>query len=97
MKFDQLKTQYKTSILNIANHRNIENIRVFGSVARGDDNKNSDVDLLVHLKPEADLLDLSGFHLDMEDLLNCKVDVIPDNSIRQSMKDKILAEAICLI
>ncbi len=90
----QLKTKYHSSILDIARHRNIENIRVFGSVARGDNNENSDIDFLVHLKPEADLLDLSGFHLDLEELLNCKIDVVPDNSIHWSIRDQILSEAL---
>ena len=94
---DQLKTKYQSSILNIATQRNIENIRIFGSLVRGDNNHKSDIDFLVHLKPEADLLDLSGFHLDMEELLNCRVDVVPDNSIHWSIKDQILREAVPLI
>ena len=75
MNFDQLKKQYKDSIIAIAKKRKIENVRIFGSVARGVQNKKSDIDFLIHLKPEANLLDLSGFHLDLEELLNCKVDV----------------------
>ena len=59
-------------------------------------NGESDIDFLVHLLPDADLLDLSGFHLDLEELLNCKVDVIPDNSIHWSMKDQILSQALSL-
>ena len=96
MRIDQIKTQYKNLILEIAKQRKIDNIRIFGSVARGTQNKKSDIDFLVHLLPEANLLDLSGFHLDLEELLKCKIDVIPDNSIHWFIKDKILSEAISL-
>jgi predicted nucleotidyltransferase len=94
MKFDQLKAKYKDSILEIAKQRKIDNVRVFGSIANGNQNNYSDIDFLVHMTKEADLLDLSGFHLDLEELLNCKIDVIPDNSIHWSIKDKILSEAV---
>ena len=89
MKFNKLKTKYKDLILAIAEKRKIDNVRIFGSIARKQENKRSDIDFLVHLQPNADLLDLSGFHLDLEKLLNCKVDVIPDNAIHWSIKDRI--------
>lgn len=96
MRIDEIKTQYKNSILQIGRERKIDNIRVFGSVAKKTQTEKSDVDFLVHLLPEASLLDLSGFHLDLEELLKCKIDVIPDNSIHWSIKDKILSEAISI-
>lgn len=96
MNFLELKTRHKNSILEIAKDRKIENVRVFGSVAKNSSHEKSDVDFLVHLKPEADLLDLSGFHLDLEELLHCKVDVVPDNSIHWSIREKVLKEAIPL-
>ncbi|MFT6220039.1 MAG: putative nucleotidyltransferase [Rickettsiales bacterium] len=96
MNIEQLRTKYRDSILQIAEDRNIEDIRIFGSVARGDNDVKSDIDFLVHLNSEADLLDLSGFGLDVEELLKCKIDVVPDNSIHWSIKDKILKEAITL-
>ena len=68
MKLHQLKTEFGSQIAEIAKRRNIENIRVFGSVARGDSGEKSDVDFLVHLRPQASLLDLSGFNLDLQDL-----------------------------
>jgi predicted nucleotidyltransferase len=51
---------------------------------------------LVHLLPGANLLDLSGFNLDLAELLKCRVDVVSDNSIHWSIKDKIIAEAVSL-
>jgi predicted nucleotidyltransferase len=94
MNLEQIKTQYSSQILDLAKQRKIENVRIFGSVARGEENKKSDVDFLIHLLPEASLLDLSGFNLDLAELLNCKVDVVSDNSIHWSIKEKILAEAV---
>ena len=96
MKLQQLKFHYKESILNISKSRNIDNVRIFGSVVTNKNNKKSDIDFLIHLLPNASLTDLSGFKIDLEKLLNCKVDVVPDNSIYHSIKDKILSQAVSL-
>ncbi len=66
MKLEQLKTKYRDLILEIARQRNIENIRIFGSTARGEDIETSDI----NLKPNADLLDLSGLHYGFETIPN---------------------------
>ncbi len=56
----------------------------------------SDIDFLVHFKPGASLFDLSGFHLDIGDLLNCKIGVISDRKIYHAIRDRVLAEAVPL-
>ena len=94
MNLEQIKTQYSSQILNLAKRRKVENVRIFGSVARGEENKKSDIDFLIHLSSNANLLDLSGFNLDLADLLNCKVDVVCDNSIHWSIRERILLEAV---
>jgi predicted nucleotidyltransferase len=96
MNLAQIKTQYSGPIAEIAKRRKIGNIRIFGSVARGEESEKSDIDFLVHLLPGANLLDLSGFNLDLAELLKCRVDVVSDNSIHWSIKDKIIAEAVSL-
>ena len=96
MNLQQLKTKYKNSILKIAKQRNIDNIRIFGSVVHNNNNNKSDIDFLIHLLPNASLIDLSGFQFEIEKLLNCKTDVIPDNSIHWSIKDKVISEALPL-
>jgi predicted nucleotidyltransferase len=68
-------------------------VRIFGSVARGEDNGASDVDLLVDLEPEATLFDLLGLANDLEDLLGIKVDVGSSASLRASVREEVLAEA----
>lgn len=55
MDLNLLRTKYKTQILEIAEEWNVENIRVFGSVVRGEATKKSDVDFIVHMKPNSGL------------------------------------------
>ena len=95
MNLEQLRA-FKPQILAIAEKKNAYNVRVFGSVARGEATEDSDVDLLVTLKPEASLFDLGGLNYYISELLNTKVDVVPDNSIRKRLEPIILAEALPL-
>jgi predicted nucleotidyltransferase len=67
---------------------------VFGSIARGESTKSSDIDLLVEFPPSASLLDLVGLTQDLEKLLGRKVDVITYDSIHPLLKDEILAEKV---
>lgn len=93
MDIEILRQKYRDQILLIAQKYKAENVRVFGSVARGDSNKNSDIDFLVHFKKGASLLDESGLYLDLKELLSCKIDVISDRAIRSEFKNNILEEA----
>lgn len=93
MQLDTLRA-YKPAILAIADKHGIENIRVFGSTARGDAIPSSDVDFLVHLKPGASLFELGGLHYDLQELLGCHVDVVPDDG--EIFYPLILQEAIPL-
>ena len=72
------------------------NLRVFGSVARGDDTSASDVDLLVDLGPRVGLLALIGLEMEMEELLGVDVDLIPASGLKPGLRDRVLAEAISL-
>ncbi len=95
MNLEELRN-YRSSIVSLAKKRHIDNIRIFGSVAKNQEHKKSDIDFLIHMKKEADLLDLSGFKLDLEELIGTPVDVIPDNSIHHLLKKQILSEAVRL-
>jgi predicted nucleotidyltransferase len=94
MQLEELR-QYKPQILAIAEEHGVGNVRVFGSVARGEADDKSDVDFLVSIER---LLGWKYFGLEpaLEDLLKHKVDVISDNSIHKRLRDRILAEAIPL-
>jgi hypothetical protein len=86
----------RQEILRIAQAHGATNIRVFGSVARGEEGPESDLDLLVEMKPESSLLDLVSLWQDLEDLLGYKVNVITEGGISPYLRDRIYAEAVLL-
>jgi uncharacterized protein len=69
---------------------------VFGSYARGEAGKNSDLDVLVEFYAGANLLDLVGLSNFLEDELNIKVDVVPVDTLRQEIKDQVFKEAVSI-
>ena len=83
----------RDEILTLAAKRGASHVRVFGSVARGDDGPESDIDFLVDMDAGRTLIDLIGFALDVEDLLGRKIDVGTDNGLSPHVKDRVLAEA----
>lgn len=83
----------RDEILRIASTHGARNLRVFGSVARGEDSPHSDIDLLVEMDPGRSLLDLVALGQDLEDLLQRKVDVLTDVSVHPALRDRILSEA----
>lgn len=85
--------QKRNDILRIAAHYGARNLRVFGSVARGEDRAHSDVDLLVDMDPDRSLLDVVGLGQDLEELLNRRVDVLTGASLHPALRDRILAES----
>lgn len=71
----------------------LENIRIFGSVLRGEEREDSDIDILFDFTPDANLLDWVGFQQDLEEELGKKIDAVPAKSLHWYIKDKILNEA----
>ncbi|WP_245971557.1 nucleotidyltransferase family protein [Calidithermus terrae] len=86
----------KAEILAVAAKHGASNLRVFGSVARGKADGNSDLDLLVDLEEGRSLWDLGGLTADLEDLLGVRVDVGTARSLRPEIRDEVIAEAIAL-
>ena len=80
-------------ILRIAALHGAHNIRLFGSVARGEDRPDSDLDLLVDMESGRSILDLVGLGQDLEDLLHRKVDVLTDASVHPALREQVLADA----
>ena len=72
------------------------NIRVFGSVARGQENENSDIDFLVDLRDERSLWDLGGLWVELNDLLNVRIEVFTENTLKDSIRRIASKEAILL-
>ena len=85
---------HRDEILEIAAHRGVSNVRVFGSVARGDATPTSDIDLLVDFDTTHRGLDLFAFAREVEELLGCGVDV--GTEVHPLIRDKVNAEAILL-
>lgn len=82
----------KNKIMPILNRHSVKKAAIFGSFARGEEKKTSDIDILVKLPGEKSLLDLIGLKLDLEDILNKKVDVLTYDSIHPLLKNIILNE-----
>ncbi len=82
------------TILEIAGRRGAKNVRVFGSVARGDSHPESDVDFLVEMEKGRSLFDLGGFLMDLRDLLECEVDVVTEKGLKARIRDAVLTEAV---
>ncbi len=83
----------RTEILETARRHGARNVRVFGSVARGDDDERSDLDLLVEMEPGRSLLDHAALLLELEELLGCKVDILSEKGIKARMREQVLREA----
>jgi len=96
MGFDEFLKQKREEILRIAHGHGARNVRVFGSVARGEAKPGSDVDVLVEMKPGRSLLDIIAIKQDLEDLLGRKVDVVTEAAVSPYIRDAVLKGAISL-
>jgi predicted nucleotidyltransferase len=85
----------RSDILRLAKH-GASNVRVFGSLARGLANEQSDVDFLVDFAPDRSLLDQVALQQDMRTLLGCDVDVVEPGGVSPYLAERILAEAVPL-
>lgn len=92
MNLHELRTKYRQDIIALAKTYGAEDIRVFGSVARGAPQPN-DIDLLVRFKPGTSLLDEAGLDLALNQLLGEKVDLLGEDTIREEFKPFIFSEA----
>ena len=93
MSNDPLLEAKRADILRIAARHGAYNIRVFGSRARGQARPDSDLDLLVDVKPNHSPWFPAGLVADLEDLLGCKVDVVTPNALHWYIRDEALQEA----
>jgi predicted nucleotidyltransferase len=90
---DTLRVERREEILRLAKRRGAHSLRVFGSVARGEANENSDLDLLVAWEPGRSLMDHAGLVQDLQELLGVKVHVGTEKSLHWYVRDRILHEA----
>jgi len=88
--------RYRAEILELAMRHGARDVRVFGSLSRGEGGERSDLDLLVTLGEGCSLLDLVGLKQDLEDLVRRPVDVVTEQALSPYLRDRVLSEAIPL-
>ena len=86
--------QHRDSIRALTAEHHAVAPRIFGSIARGEDQPGSDIDLLVEFTDDASLLDEIGLRLALADLLRVEVDVVAADSLRGRMRERVLREAV---
>ena len=96
MTLDEVRFRYRAQIVAAAERRGAHNIRVFGSVARGDQRYDSDIDFLVDFEPGRSLLDLTGLWLDLEAVLGCRVDVVSSRGLKPRLASEVMRDAVSL-
>ncbi len=98
MSVDRMKVlkRQRSAILRIAEQHGAYNVRVFGSVARGDAGGTSDIDFLVDVKPVHSAWFPAGLVVDLEQLLGSDVDVLTENALHWYIRDQVMKEAMPL-
>jgi predicted nucleotidyltransferase len=95
MRIEELRAQ-RNEILRLAAIHGAHNVRVFGSVARGEADTSSDVDFLVDMSSGRSLLDLGALLQDLQSLLKMPVDIVTERGLKARIKDRVLREAVPL-
>lgn len=92
---DKLRRQ-RRRLLDAAERHGVDHLRAFGSLARGEATADSDIDLLVDLKPGRTLLDLAAFRREATEILDLPVDVATADMLKDRIRDEVLSEALPL-
>ena len=92
----ELLADKREAIHRLATTYGARNVRVFGSLARGEADERSDVDFLVDMEPGRSLLDLGGLLMDLQDLLGHNVDVVTESGLKPRIRRRVLEEAVPL-
>ena len=96
MDIKKLLEEKREEVLRICAKYGARNVRVFGSVARGEADDTSDIDLLVELEPGRSLLDLGGLQYELERALEHRVDVVTERGLKERVRLRVLKEAVPL-
>lgn len=96
MGIDEILGAKRKAVIEAAARHGARNVRVFGSVARGEARSDSDVDFLVDLEPGRSLLDHAALLLDLRALLGREVDIVTERGLTARIRDRVLREAVAL-
>ena len=96
MAVEELLKAKREEVLRLCAKYGAYNVRLFGSVARGEADEQSDIDLLVELEAGRTLFDLGGLQYDLEQLLGCRVDVVTERGLKPRIRERVLREAVPL-
>jgi len=96
MTLEDLLQARREEILKVCARYGAHNVRVFGSVARGEADEQSDIDLIVEFEPGRSLLDHAGLWLELQELLGVKVDVVSSRGIKARIRERVLPETVPL-
>lgn len=96
MDVNELLKQKRDEILRIAAKHGARNVRVFGSVARGEADDASDIDFLVEMEPGRSILDMGGLLMELRELLGRDVDLATERGLKPRIRERVLKEAVSL-
>lgn len=96
MTLEELLKDKREEILRLCAKHGARNVRIFGSVARGDADEQSDIDLIVEFEPGRSLFDHAALWLELQELVGRKVDVVSDRGIKPRIRERALREAVPL-
>ena len=84
----------RDEIIRIAEKHGASAVRVFGSVASGDNSADSDLDILVKMEDSRSLVDHVALIRELEEILECRVDVVPEDTLHSRIRQRVLSEAV---
>ena len=96
MGIEALRKNHRNQILKLAAQHGAHNVRVFGSIARGEARPDSDIDFLVERGPDPSPFFPGGLLMDLQDLLGRRVDIVTERGLHASLRDRVLREAVPL-
>jgi uncharacterized protein len=96
MRPSQALAQHRNRVQEIARMHHVSNVRLFGSVLRGEDGPGSDIDLLVEPTAQTSLMDIGAIRVKLKALLGCEVDVVTPNALPAQFREQVVRDAVAL-
>jgi predicted nucleotidyltransferase len=94
MNIEDVIGDKRSTVLAIAARHGAKNVRIFGSLARGEADDASDVDVLVDMEPGRSLMDMGAMLMELQELLHRHVDVVTTAGLRERIRERVIREAV---